>query len=234
MAASEDKTAKPFHDGGTVQMLESTAPPMYDASFLPRLFAFINVLQTPETCPPYAAAKLAAEQDCLASTRDLGPESVCLRYFNVFGSRQPASSPDWRGILPILHALCTDHRPVIHGSGTEPFDVIHVDDVVHATLLAAETARAAGRMYDIGRGCATTMLDMVKVISAISGVELQPLHTSNGPTGEPPCLANLANTEAELGFCPTVSLEQGLRSCIADYTVHLRASLSPQDTTQSK
>jgi UDP-glucose 4-epimerase len=179
-------------------------------------FRVYPCLRSPDACSPYASAKLAAEQDCVAFTRDLGPESVCLRYFNVYGPRQPVSGLDWRGLTSILRALHADHRPVIHGSGKEPLDVIHVDDVVHATMLAAEAPRVAGRIYDIGRGSPITILEIVKTVGAIAGVEMLPVHATNG-AAEMTCLADVSRAEIELGFCPTVNLEQGLRRCIADH-----------------
>ena len=177
---------------------------------------------------PYAAAKLAGEELCAAFTNDFGLETVRLRYFHVFGPREPNQDLDWQGIKPLLHAVFTDHRPLIKGTGGETQDLIYVDDVVHATLLAAEGSRVAGHVYDIGRGRTLTMQEILAAIDAIANVEMQATYVSDGPA-DPPVQADISRAEIELGFSPSVDLEEGLRRCLEHYVTLTEEFKAPKD-----
>ncbi len=168
-------------------------------------------------CTPYAAAKLAAEKACASYASDQGLETVCLRYFNVYGPRQAESKFEWDGVLPFLRVMGTDHRPMIRGSGCTPRDVIYIEDAIHATLLASQVSRVAGMVYDVGSGRLTTMLDVLAAFNAVAGLHMEAIFAANGGSNEPQIQADAARTERELGFCPCVDLQEGLRRCIADY-----------------
>src|SRR5207253_9475220 len=86
-------------------------------------------IETMPTSPlsPYAVAKLAAEQYCQVFTRVYGLETVCLRYFNVFGPRQDPTSP-YSAVIPLfISALLEDRPPVIYGDGTQSRDFTYID-----------------------------------------------------------------------------------------------------------
>jgi len=89
-----------------------------------------------------------------------------------------------------------------------------VDDVVHATLLAATASRASGRVYNIGRGRPTTFKEVVALLNAILGTRLPPLDVSRGPGEQRHDLLDSHKAEVELGFCPGTDLERALRRCV--------------------
>jgi UDP-glucose 4-epimerase len=159
----------------------------------------------------YGIAKLTGEQQCVVFTSNYGLETVRLRYFNVFGPRQPTVSPYGSMVPSILRAMLLGRNPVIHGDGRQPQDFIYVDDVVHANLLAAEAGRVSGRVYNIGRGRTGTPLEVVDALNSILNTHLHPFHTHLGPEDElQNRVADMSRSESELGFCPSTSLEQGL------------------------
>jgi len=92
---------------------------------------------------PYAVDKLASEYACQVYYRLHGLETVCLRYFNVFGPRQDPSSP-YSGVISIFaDKLINKEQPTIYGDGGQTRDFVYVTDVVDANIRAAteEAAR---------------------------------------------------------------------------------------------
>jgi UDP-glucose 4-epimerase len=168
---------------------------------------------------PAAAATLAGEQDCVVFTYLYGLETVRLRYFNVYGPKQPVEGIDSE-VARIVKSMVAGQNPVIYGDGTEPVDLIYVDDVVCANLLAAEAPRVAGRVYNIARGRGTTLLAVVEMLNNILGTRLSPVHVPlhflDGPRG----LADISSAQVDLGFVPATDLELGLRRCIEYHAAH--------------
>jgi UDP-glucose 4-epimerase len=180
-----------------------------------------------KTCPlsPYGVAKLAGEQYCAAFTYVYGLETVRLRYFNVFGPRQPPGGP-YAAVIPLfVEAMLAGRRPKIHGDGLQSRDFTYVGDVVQANLLAAAATRVAGKVYNIACGRRTTLLELVRQLNELLGTSIEPLHGEPRPGDVRHSQASISRAQADLGFCPCTDLEQGLRSCI-DYFRNLRANLA--------
>ncbi|MDX2507833.1 MAG: NAD-dependent epimerase/dehydratase family protein, partial [Gammaproteobacteria bacterium] len=90
----------------------------------------------PVTLSPYAVDKLASEFACGMYTRLYGLETVCLRYFNVYGPRQDPSSP-YSGVISIFtDKLKNKQTPTIFGDGEQTRDFVFVSDVVEANMKA--------------------------------------------------------------------------------------------------
>jgi UDP-glucose 4-epimerase len=164
----------------------------------------------------YALAKLAGEDHCLAFTKLYGLETVRLRYFNVFGPRQPAYSPNARLLLDIKMAMLAGRHPVIPNLEFRGQDYIYIDDVVHANLLAAETPRLTGKAYNVGSGRLRTPLEVVETINEILGTRIPATLNGPGPTEEFQNVADITRAEVDLGFCPSTDFAAGLQQWI-DY-----------------
>jgi UDP-glucose 4-epimerase len=178
-----------------------------------------------KTCPlsPYGVAKLAGEQYCAAFNYVYGLETVRLRYFNVFGPRQPPGGP-YGAVIPLfIEAMLAGRRPVIFGDGLQSRDFTYVGDVVQANLLAATAARVTGKIYNVACGRRTTLLELVQRINELLGTRLEPLHGARRPGDVRHSQASISRAQAELGYCPCTDLGQGLRSCI-DYYRGLQAN----------
>ncbi len=164
---------------------------------------------------PYAAAKLAGEHYCRAYHAAFGLEAVCLRFFNVFGPRQDPHSP-YSGVIALFIAAMMEGRaPVIHGDGRQTRDFVFVADAVQALQKAAEAPDAAGKVYNIGSGQATSILELHSAINKLVGTSIVPIH---GParSGEVrDSLSDVSLARRELSFQPNFSLIEGLRETIA-------------------
>lgn len=164
-----------------------------------------------EPVSPYAVAKLAGEHYCAAFTEVYGLETVRLRYFNVFGPRQPPDSP-YAAVIPLfIEAMLVGKSPIIHGDGQQSRDFTYVADVVQANLLAAEVPGVGGRVYNIACGRRTSLLDLVRNINEMRGTQIRPIHDEARPGDVRHSQADISRAQAELGFQPRYELAQGLR-----------------------
>src|SRR5580704_18064471 len=106
---------------------------------------------SPNPISPYATAKLAGEYYMTSFYRCYGLQTVCLRYFNVFGPRQDPSSP-YSGVLAkFITQMLAGEQPTIFGDGKQSRDFTYVDNVVEANLLAstAKGDEVAGRVFNV-------------------------------------------------------------------------------------
>ena len=106
----------------------------------------------PSPLSPYAVAKLVGEFYAQVFTRAYGLETVCLRYFNVFGPRQDPGSPYSGVISKFITALLEGQPPVIYGDGEQSRDFTYVQNVVDANLIAADAPLPDQGQQGQGRG----------------------------------------------------------------------------------
>jgi nucleoside-diphosphate-sugar epimerase len=200
-------------DAGVRRVVFASSSSVYgDAAGFPRT-------ETQATSPlaPYAVSKLAAEQYCRVAHIVYGLETVCLRYFNVFGRRQDPHS-QYSAVIPkFIVAMRAGTAPTVYGDGTQSRDFTHVDDVVAANMLALHAAPAAGRIYNIARGRQTSLNELVGELNDILGTRLEAEYLDPRPGDVMHSRADVARAERELGFTATVGLAQGLRRTIAAY-----------------
>jgi UDP-glucose 4-epimerase len=160
---------------------------------------------------PYAAAKLASEFYAQAFSASFGLQTVCLRFFNIFGPRQRADSP-YSGVIAIfVAAMKAGRQPTIFGDGQQTRDFTYVANAVQALVKAADAPNVSGRSYNVGTGRAISLLELVAVINRLLGKSIQPQH---GPprTGDVRhSCADIRRAQRELQYEPTVSFEEGLR-----------------------
>ena len=208
-------------DAGVRRVVFASSSSVYgDAPGLPRV-------ETQATSPlaPYAVSKLAAEQYCRVAHVVYGLETVCLRYFNVFGRRQDPFS-QYSAVIPkFMTAMQAGTAPTIYGDGAQSRDFTHVDDVVAANLLALDAPAAAGRIYNIACGRQVSLNDLVAQLNDILGTQLEAEHLQPRPGDVKHSLADVERAAHELGFRASVELAQGLRRTIAAYEPADRTSV---------
>ncbi len=169
---------------------------------------------------PYAAAKLAGELYCEAFYHSFGLETVGLRYFNVFGPRQDPASP-YSAVIPIfVNAILSGQAPTIFGDGQQSRDFIYVGNVVQGNLLAAEAKDAPGKIFNMGEGRQTSLLDLLRILSELLGKPVKPDFQPARAGDVRQSMADISQARQLLGFEPQTQLEQGLRQTI-DYYQHI-------------
>ena len=177
---------------------------------------------------PYAVQKLAAEHYMQSFHRVYGMETVCLRYFNVFGPHQAADSP-YSGVLAkFISTMLEGQTPTIFGDGSQSRDFTYIDDVVQANMLAANAPAetVAGKVYNVACGQQQSLLETYRMIAKLTGFKEDPLF---GPprTGDVQhSLADISRAQRDLGYQPTVAFLEGLRRTIAWYASKMSSASS--------
>jgi UDP-glucose 4-epimerase len=173
---------------------------------------------------PYAVSKLAGENYCRAFYQVYGLETVCLRYFNVFGPRQDPNS-QYAAVIPkFVTAMLDGGQPVIYGDGTQSRDFTYVDNVVAANLLAcrAPAGGVAGEAFNVACGERTTLLELVAGLERALGKEATPEFAPPRPGDVKHSLAAIDRARERLGYRPRVSFERGLAHTVAFFQSRAR------------
>jgi UDP-glucose 4-epimerase len=172
---------------------------------------------TPEDVPlvprsPYAVTKLTGEHYARVFWELHGLETVCLRYFNVFGPRQRPDS-QYAAVIPLFaDALLTGQRPNIDGNGLQSRDFTFVADAVQANIRASQAPATdcAGRAYNVARGEPHTLLELLDLLADAAGVSADPTYGPPRAGDIRHSHADISSARRDLGYEPGVSFGDGL------------------------
>jgi UDP-N-acetylglucosamine 4-epimerase len=174
----------------------------------------------PRPISPYGVSKLAAENYVQVFNEFYGLETVSLRYFNVYGPRQGLASSYSGVIVAFMSRLLKGQPPVIHGDGKQSRDFVHVDDVVSANLLALQSKKVVGGVFNIGSGTSTTVYELANILQQITDTErLKPIFTESRAGDIKHCSGDIYKAEEILGFHPKIQLRDGL-SKLVEWHLH--------------
>jgi nucleoside-diphosphate-sugar epimerase len=203
---------RPFSGAGERVVFAASSSAYGDDPALPKVET-----QLPRPVSPYAASKLAGESAMTAWARSYGLSTVSLRYFNIFGPRQPADSAYAAVIAAFAKRLLTGAPPIIYGDGKQSRDFTNVTNAVLATLLAGSAERPlAGEVINIGTGRRITLLELARLMADQTGrAGVQPELAPVRPGDVPHSLADISRARELLGYTPLVSLEAGLEETLA-------------------
>jgi len=164
---------------------------------------------------PYGASKLASENYCRIFHEIYGLQTVSLRLFNVYGSRQ-AMGPYSGVITKFIDRLKHGKPPIIYGDGEQTRDFIFVDDVVDACLHAINCKNCVGESINVGSGVETSINELARTISSLFGMQkIKPIYTKPRIGEVRHSCADISKAEKLLGLKPKISLEEGLRKLVA-------------------
>lgn len=165
----------------------------------------------PVTLSPYAVDKLASESACGMYTKLYGLETVCLRYFNVYGPKQDPSSP-YSGVISIFtDKLKNKQIPSIFGDGEQTRDFVFVSDVVEANMKAVTTENCAGQFFNIATGNKITLNDLLKSLSDIYSIEFNVNYGEVRQGDIKDSYAVIDKANSILKWRPNVELNHGLK-----------------------
>lgn len=161
----------------------------------------------PQPVSPYGVTKLAAEQLCYLYFVNHAVPTTSLRYFTVYGPRQRPDMAFHRFIKASLEGT-----PItLYGDGEQTRDFTFVADAVAATIAAGERG-VPGRAYNVGGGSRVSMNQVIDIIARLAG---KPLDVRREPAQKGDMRDTYADTtlaRADLGFSPSVTLEQGIEA----------------------
>ena len=184
------------------------------------VYGYAKKLPVKESYPlnpasPYALDKVTGENYMRLFSQLYDIDTVSLRYFNVFGPRQNADLPHPGGVTIVINQIREKGCSQLLGDGKQTRDMIYVENVVKANLLAMEKeSPLGGAAYNICTGKSILIAEMHEKISEMMGVsserEYLPLPEGNiiYSCGDP----SLA--KSELGFEAKIGLEEGLKKTI--------------------
>jgi UDP-N-acetylglucosamine/UDP-N-acetyl-alpha-D-glucosaminouronate 4-epimerase len=189
---------------------------------------------TPETAPllprsPYAVTKLTDEHYARVFWELHGLETVCLRYFNVFGPRQRPDS-QYAAVIPLfIDALLGGNDPQVHGDGHQSRDFTYIADTVQANLCAASAPaeRCAGRAFNIARGRPASLLELLAILAAELGVQATPQHVDPRVGDVRHSHADITAARQQLGYEPAVSFREGLARTLAWFGERAQTTQEP-------
>src|SRR5574337_1626194 len=113
--------------------------------------------------------------------------------------------------------MLAGERPTIFGDGTKTRDYVYVDDIVAANLLAMTAKRASGRSYNLGLGREVSDRQIFESVRRAVGATVEPILVSKRPGEIDRICLDASLAKAELGWEPTVSLEEGIARTVAFY-----------------
>jgi nucleoside-diphosphate-sugar epimerase len=162
-----------------------------------------------ESDPPdllniYGLTKRVGEQYCLMFDKDFDLPCLVLRYFNVYGPRQPQTGA-YALVLGIFLRRHADKQVLeIHGDGRQRRDFVHVRDVVTANIAALESP-LRGEIFNVGSGENISVKELADMISP------HQLHVEGRKGDSAATLADISRIKAQLGWSPQISFAEGLK-----------------------
>lgn len=200
LAARDNKVKKVVFASSSSIYGDTNALPQHEAMF-------------PNPLSPYALTKLAGEYYCSIFRNIFKLNTICLRYFNVYGPRQDPHSQYAMVIPAFINRVSSGIPPVIFGDGEQSRDFTFIQDVVNANIRAAESD--ANGVFNIGSGQNITINKLAELIIRLLQKDLRPIY-------EKPRLGDVKHTLADVakarvfGYEPACNLEDGLRQIIDD------------------
>jgi UDP-glucose 4-epimerase len=171
----------------------------------------------PQPIAPYPVQKLAGELYMQSYARVYGLETVCLRYFNIFGPRQAPDSP-YAGVIAKWASQMLRNEPVsIQGDGLQSRDFTYIANAVSANLLAlnAPAGRVAGRVFNVACGERFSLIQTFQTLAELTGYTAAPIHSERRPGDIDTSLADISAAHDAFGYIPLVSFEEGLARTVA-------------------
>jgi UDP-glucose 4-epimerase len=177
----------------------------------------------PEPIAPYPVQKLAGELYMQSYARVYGMETVCLRYFNIFGPRQAPDS-QYSGVIAKWTLNMLRNEPCkIQGDGEQSRDFTYIANAVSANLLAlsAPADKIAGRVFNVACGNNITLNEVYRILAELTGYTPPPIYIDARAGDIRMSLADISAARETLGYEPLVSVRDGLARTVEYYKAQL-------------
>jgi len=170
---------------------------------------------------PYGVSKLAAENYVRVFYRAYGLETVCLRFFNVYGPRQNVDIQGAYGgaISIFIKRILERLPPTIYGDGKQTRDFVYVEDVVEANMLALKKKNARGEVFNVASGKKISVKQVAETLKEIMDKkDLKTVYTGPRPTDIRHGYADISKATKILGYHPKFPVKEGLTQLVKWYT----------------
>jgi len=183
------------------------------------VYGVCEVFPQKETLPlgpvsPYAVSKLAGEYYCRMFAKTMGLETVCLRYFNVFGPRQNPDSKYSTVIPAFVESLVNDQPCRIDGNGKQVRDFTFVTTIVDANIAAANTAKISGEVFNVASGQDYSVLDVAENLKKILDKQIESIHGLRRRGDVDRTFADISRMNEVLKVEPRIHFHEGLEKTV--------------------
>lgn len=159
----------------------------------------------------YGAAKIAGEGMARSFAEMYGLKYIALRYFNVYGPRMDIDGKYTEVLVRWFDRIDAGQPPLIFGDGSQTMDLINIEDITDANLLAMESD-VTDEVFNVASGTETSLLELLRTLLRVTGSTLEPeFFPERSVNPVPRRLADTKKAEALLGFKAKVTVEEGLR-----------------------
>jgi dTDP-L-rhamnose 4-epimerase len=170
----------------------------------------------PDLVSIYALSKYDQEKMCLMIGKVYNVETIALRFFNVFGTRQALSNPYTGVISNFAIRYLNNKQPVIFEDGNQLRDFIYVNDVVNACRLSLEKDMMSGQVFNVGSGNRYSISEIArKIAKALNKETIEPVKNGKYRAGDiRHCFADISKAQQFLDFSPKYDLDKGIRDIV--------------------
>ena len=177
----------------------------------------------PMPISPYASSKLACEYYLRAYAACYGMETLCLRYFNVFGPHQDPEGAYAAVIPAFVSRALKGESPTVFGDGEQSRDFCYIDNVCSANWLAANAPADVCKGQPVNIAChhATTLNQILDKIRSLLGVELTAEYAEMRAGDVKDSLADISLAKRTIGYEPVMYFDEGLETSIGWYKENL-------------
>ena len=167
----------------------------------------------------YGLSKQVGEQYCRSYSDIYGLETVCMRFFNVFGPRQNPKS-EYAGVISrFLDCYVNRETPVIYGDGLQTRDFVYVADIVQALVLAMSPQADKYSVYNVCTGKAQSLLDILAALSKAFAFSLEPAYKPARANDIRHSLGSYDKLSLALGYNPQYDFESGIQMLVDSVSV---------------
>jgi nucleoside-diphosphate-sugar epimerase len=173
----------------------------------------------PRPISPYAVQKLTGEYYMQTFSEVYSLETVCLRYFNIFGPRQDANSQYSAVLAKFITQMQQGESPTIFGDGEQSRDFTFVANAVQANLKAcvAPAEQVSGRVFNIATGTRFSLNQTYEMLRKIIGFSGAAKYAETRTGDVKHSLADIGLAQKHIGYSADVSFEEGLRRTVEWY-----------------
>jgi len=169
----------------------------------------------PNPMSAYAVTKITGEYYCSVFSHLYDIQTVCLRYFNVFGPRQDPTSTYAAVIPKFVNRLLAGEAPIIYGDGEQTRDFTYIKNVIQANVKAMESDTSG--VFNIACGDRISLNDLANTIMEILNIKIEPVYEAPRPGDVRDSLADISDARSAIGYEPEYMMKQGLEETIAWY-----------------
>ncbi len=163
---------------------------------------------------PYALSKYTGEKLCKMFSNIYNINTICLRYFNVFGPYQNEQS-EYSAVIPLfINAFIQDKDIIIYGDGEQSRDFTFIDNVIKANILSCHCELGQGQIFNVGCGKQISLNQIIEKLKIIFNKDINVVYKDERIGDVKHSLANIEESKRWLQYYPSVEFDEGLQQTV--------------------